>query len=65
MTTLLLHWIDDTDPRHSLLWGKSFLKTLTTMEVQREDLGGKTSDDLNSSAIREKAMETKSDVLDG
>jgi hypothetical protein len=49
--------------RSSINWGKSFLKTLATMEVQREGPGGKNAQDLNKNAEGEKEMETKSDVV--
>jgi hypothetical protein len=51
------------DERSSIHWGKSFLKTLITMEVQQEGPGGKNAQDLNNNAEGEKEMETASDVV--
>ncbi len=47
----------------SINWGKSFLKTLATMEVQQEGPMGKSAEDLNRNAGVEKEMETRSDVV--
>lgn len=47
----------------SINWGKSFLRTLATMEVQQEGPGRRDPADLNKNAEGEKEMETKSDVV--
>ena len=55
--------LERTDEKGSINWGKSFLKTLATMEVQREGPMRRDPKDLNKNAEREKAMETRSDVV--
>ena len=49
--------------RFSIKWGKSFLNTLATMKIQREEPRRDHPENLNKNAEAEKAIEAGSDVV--
>ena len=53
-----------SDVDGSAAWGKSFLHTLTRMELPKNDPGTKLGEHLDHNAEQEKAIETRSDVVD-
>ena len=53
-----------TDNRASIKWGKSFLETLATMKIQREEPRRTHPENLNKNAETEKAIEAGSDVVE-
>ena len=53
-----------TNDRASIKWGKSFLETLATMKIQREEPRRTHPENLNKNAETEKAIEAGSDVVE-